>query len=101
MTSSSLNSENKSPSDIDSIVKKYLYESCLPQEVNPLTYWKSHATHESEFECLSKVALTYLCIPASSALSKEFLVSLEKFFDRNGVALKIELLKNSCSSNAT
>ena len=67
MTSSSSNSENKSPSDIDSIVKKYLYESCLPQEVNPLTYWKSHATPESEFECLSKVALKYLCIPASSA----------------------------------
>ena len=67
MTSSSSNFENKSLSDIDSLVKKYLYESCLPQEVNPVTYWKSHATHESEFECLSKVEVKYLCIPASSA----------------------------------
>ena len=50
--------------NVETIVEKYLSEPCLPQEENPLHFWK---THSEEYLCITKIVPRYLCIPASSA----------------------------------
>ena len=52
------------PTDIESMIEEYLQSPCLPQESDPLEYWKEN---NKKFSQLAKLAPNYLCIPASSA----------------------------------
>ena len=42
----------------------FMYFMCLPQEEDPLVYWK---TDDKQSLCMAKLVPKYLCIPASSA----------------------------------
>ena len=44
-------------------VDNYLLEDCIPEENNPLEYWKNS---QHKFPNLAKLAAKYLSIPASS-----------------------------------
>ena len=58
--------ENNAP-DFDKEIEIYLNEPTEPLEVNPLKYWKNNNT----FPTLSKMASTYLSIPAGSVFSEQ------------------------------
>lgn len=49
--------------DTELLVEEYLSAPCLPQEDDPLIYWKNH---EKRFSCIAKLVPKYLCMPASS-----------------------------------
>ena len=60
--SATASAENVSK-DINALVKEYLISSCLPQEENPLAFWKANQT---KFAPLAKMTNKFLYIPASS-----------------------------------
>ena len=49
---------------VDSEMTDYFSQSCSPEDINVLSYWKQHA---SEFSTLSKLARQFNTIPALSA----------------------------------
>ncbi len=53
-----------SSSTVDANVDEYLQASLLPQEENPLEFWK---VNEMKCPTLAKLVPVHLCIPASSA----------------------------------
>ena len=52
------------PNDITLMVEEYLLSPCLPQEENPLEFWK---LNQVKYSTLAKLAPQFLCVPASSA----------------------------------
>ena len=78
MTNSRSDSADNHSFNIGFIVRKYLLQPCLPQDKNPLEYWKSHA--DSEYKCISKIVPKYLCILASSAPVERIFSIAGKFF---------------------
>ena len=52
------------PNDITLMVEEYLLSPCLPQEENPLEFWK---LNQVKYSPLAKLASQFLCVPASSA----------------------------------
>ena len=50
--------------DITSMVEEYLLSPCLPQEENPLEFWK---LNQVKYSPLAQLAPQFLCVPASSA----------------------------------
>ena len=52
------------PNGVITEVDDYLATPCLPEEADPLSFWKSHA---EKYPSLAKLVPNYLCIPASSA----------------------------------
>ncbi len=53
-----------SSSTVDANVDEYLQAPLLPQEENPLEFWK---VNEMKYPTLAKLVPVHLCIPASSA----------------------------------
>jgi len=45
------------------MVEEYLLSPCLPQEENPLEFWK---LNQVKYSPLAKLAPQFLCVPASS-----------------------------------
>lgn len=62
MKSSTETSSNSA--EIEAIVEKYLLEPCVPQEENPIEYWKIRS---EEYYCITKIVPQYLCIKTSLA----------------------------------
>ena len=52
------------PSNVDQEVADYLASPVVPDDSDPLLYWKMHS---KSFPCLSTLAMKYLAVPASSA----------------------------------
>ena len=52
------------PNDITLMVEEYLLSPCLPQEEDPLEFWK---LNQVKYSPLAKLAPQFLCVPASSA----------------------------------
>ena len=46
------------------MIEEYLLSTCLPQEENPLEFWK---LNQVKYSPLAKLAPRFLCVPASSA----------------------------------
>ena len=55
---------SKDKSLAETEVKDYLSTPCSSHDTNILQYWKEQ---QSTFPCLTKLALQYLAVPASSA----------------------------------
>ena len=49
---------------IESEIQDYLSTACIPEESDPLIFWK---VNQKQFPSLAKLVPNYLCIPASSA----------------------------------
>ena len=52
------------PSNVDQEVADYLASPVVPDDSDPLLYWKMHS---KSFPCLSTLAMKYLAVPSSSA----------------------------------
>ena len=52
------------PNDITLMVEEYLLSPCLPQEENPLEFWKLNQL--KYYSPLAKLVPQFLCVPASS-----------------------------------
>ncbi len=53
-----------SSNEVETLIEEYLSTPNLPQEDDPLIYWK---THNKIYSCMSIHVPQFLCIPASSA----------------------------------
>ncbi|XP_042236493.1 E3 SUMO-protein ligase ZBED1-like [Homarus americanus] len=65
------------PTPSDSEVSLYLSQPCLPEDVDPLDYWK--AKHP-EFSVLTRLASRYLAIPATSSPVERLFSNAGKLF---------------------
>ena len=77
---------------VEAMVEEYVRSPCLPQESDPLAFWKA-PENNARFSQMAKLASNYLCIPASSAPVERLFSITGKVFCPDRCRLNDELFQ--------